>query len=150
MKRNLRNKHLFILFAILCLTGCTAKGNNDVKPVMSEDPGAASRLFPALAGIESVEMEIQKYGGSHPRDALPSPTDYRYRGYITLSEAAADRYVGTYQFTDAEPDISFEVLERREGQWRYSDEFQKDVLNEGLVGNVWLSGRTLLFDIGTM
>lgn len=82
MKRNLRNKHLFILFAILCLTGCTAMGYNDVKPVMSEDPDVASGLFPALAGIESVEMEILKYGGSHPRDALPSPTDYRYRGYI--------------------------------------------------------------------
>lgn len=58
--------------------------------------------------------------------------------------------MGTYLCTDAEPDISFEVLERREGQWRYSDEFQKDVLKEGLVGNVWLNGRTILFDIGTM
>jgi hypothetical protein len=42
------------------------------------------------------------------------------------------------------------TLEKREGEWKYSHEFCKDMIKSGLVGNVWLDGSTLLFSVGTM
>ena len=143
----------------LCITGCTVRGkagDNDssggkepVKPDIctTTNINAAMQLFPSLEGVEAVEMEQLKYGGSSSPRSLPAPVDYQYRGYITLSDEAAEKYGHDYSFTDADPKVSFEVLKERNGHWKYSYEFQQKIIKSGLIGDVWLDGNILLFSI---
>ena len=153
---------IYILAVLLCIVGCTEKGkisNNyssseeaSMKPNIctTTDLEVAVKLFPSLKGAESLEMEQLKYGGSSSPSLLPSPVDYQYRGYITLSNEAAAKYAHDYIFTDADPKVPFEAIKMRDGRWKYSYEFQKDIIKSGLVGDVWLDGNTILFSIGTM
>lgn len=151
-----------LLVLMICITGCTVRGrisNNDssveeesMKPSISTTTNleVVVKLFPNLEGAETIEMEQLKYGGSSSPRSLPAPVDYQYRGYITLTEEASTKYTQNYIFTDAEPKISFEAIKERKGQWKYSYDFQKEIIKSGLVGDVWLDGNTLLFSIGTM
>ena len=153
---------VYILTITLCITGCTVRGgagNNDssnegelMKPSIctTTDINAVVKLFPSLEGAESVEMEQLKYGGSSSPRSLPTPADYQYRGYITLSDEAAEKYGHDYSFTDANPKVSFEILKERNGHWKYSYKFKKKIIKSGLVGDVWLDGNILLFSVGTM
>lgn len=153
---------IYILAVLLFITGCTARGrisnNNSYSEEASMKPNictttdleVAVKLFPSLEGAESLEMEQLKYGGSSSPRLLPAPVDYQYRGYITLSDEAAAKYAHDYIFTDADPKVSFEAIKERDGRWKYSDEFQMEIIKSGLVGDVWLDGNTILFSIGTM
>lgn len=137
---------------ILSTTGCGASGSSESPAVTtSTDTAVMKNLFPNLEGVEAVEMEQHKYGGSDGIDLLPGPTDYQYMGYITLSDDAATKYADTYDFKEVTtPKVFFTNIQQRDGQWRYSYEFGKDIIKKGLVGNVWMDGNTLLFSVGTM
>ena len=116
----------------------------------STDVAVIEKLFPSLEGAETIEMEQLKYGGSDRPEVLPAPVDYNYRGYITLSEAAAEKYASAYSFTEMQPQVSFASVKEREGQWTYSFDFSKEIIPAGYSGYIWMDGTTLLFDIGTM
>ena len=76
-----------VLTMTLCITGCTVRGkagNNDssdgkepVKPDIctTTNINAAMQLFPSLEGVEAVEMEQLKYGGSSSPRSLPAPVE---------------------------------------------------------------------------
>ena len=121
----------------------------DPKIVTSTDISTAESIFPALKGVEKVEVEELSYGGSSDRTGIPGPTDYLYRGYITLSDEAAEKYMEKYSFEEAEAEVPFKKISERPGHWMYSREFCMDIMPEGHTGDIWLSGDTLLFDMGT-
>lgn len=139
----------------LCVTGCSMSDSPTEPTVtISTDTDVAARLLPGLEGIEAVEMEQHKYGGTESPWELPGPTDYRYMGYVTISAATADEYAQSYDFSDAmaQPDVPFATMKKRDGHWTYSYEFCKAVIKDGLVGDIWLDGskRTIMFSIGSM
>lgn len=139
---------LIIMAVSLCAGGCAERNrkNEEITVVTSTDPGAAAELFPALEGIEEIEMEQVRYGGSTPL----GPADYQYSGYITLSEKMAGRYAEAYEFEDiVPPDVTFYEVPERSGDWKYSRDFRKDIVRKSLVGDVWMDGTTLLFSVGT-
>lgn len=149
---------LFIIMvyciAVLYMENGGISDTSDSRPVPVEinttDLNAVGKIFPGLNGAVSAQVEQLKYGGSSSRDALPSPVDYQYRGYITLSAEAAARYAKEFSFADAVPEVSFEILKKQTGHhWKYSDEFEQTIIRNGFVGDVWLDGDTILFSVGT-
>ena len=149
---------LFIIMvycvAVLYMENGGISDTSDSRPVPvainTTELNAVGKIFPGLNGAVSAQVEQLKYGGSSSRDALPSPVDYQYRGYITLSEEAAARYAEEFSFADAEPEVSFEIIKKQTGHhWKYSDEFEQTIIRNGFVGDVWLDGDTILFSVGT-
>ena len=153
---------LRFLVAMLCVSGCALKKGPDNSNPSREgtlaekniytttDLEAAVSLFPSLKGIETLEMEQIVYGDSSSRRTIPGPSDYLYRGYITVSDEAAAEYAHDYVFSDAAPDVSFETIRERKGPWKYSYDFQKNHIKNGYFGDMWINGNTILFSIGTM
>ena len=142
------------VFFCICMIGCGKDDNEEalMNPIISTstDLKLVERLFPSLEGAVSLEMEQLKYGGSEGTDKLPGPTDYIYRGYIVLSDEKAGLYTNTYNFTATEAKVPFESIKERAGNWKYSYDFNKEIIPAGYVGTVWIDGNTLLFDFGTM
>lgn len=122
-----------------------------MKPIISisTDLNVIEKLFPSLEGAMAIEMEQLKYGGSEDEESLPVPVDYKYRGYVTLSDDVAKLYEETYIFNETSPKIVFESINEREGNWKYSFELSKTIIPEGYVGNVWMDGNLLLFEFGS-
>ncbi len=140
----------------LCLVGCSnhKKDTDDTADGMSvsqsTDLTVIEKLFPSLEGCCGAETEQLKYGGSEGSDRLPGTVDYKYRGYVTLTDKAAQALSENCSFTEVQPQVTFESIEEREGKWQYSLELCEKIVPEGYVGTVWMDGNTLLFDIGTM
>ena len=122
-----------------------------IKPSISKstDLNMIEKLFPSLEGAVAIEMEQLKYGGSEDTETLPGTVDYKYRGYVTISDESAKQFETTYIFTETAPKVIFETINEREGNWRYSFDLCKNIIPEGYVGNVWMDGNTLLFEFGT-
>lgn len=111
----------------------------------------AKRLLPGLEGIESADIEQIKYGGTQPSDFVPTPTDYYYQGYVELSDEAARKYASSYDFVEGTvPQVDFQEVIARDGKWLYSYEFDKAVIGERSIGNLWLDGNTVLFSLHTV
>lgn len=138
-----------VMICVACLSGC--KGNNQPQvdgPIT--DLSAVPKLFPSLNGVKEFEAEQIKWGGND-RTAVPGPTDYEYHGYIVLTEEAAEEYRNQYDFDGTSPAISFQfsVVADRGGNWKYSKDFEKAVVDPTLTGHVWMDGNTLLFELRT-
>ena len=135
--------------AIVLLAGCSSS-DNEPKATVVKGVEVAENLFPSLEGIESAEIEELKYGGDNDR-SVPGPADYEYRGYVILSNDAATAYAATYDFTKTipVPDVSFALLDECTGDWKYSKEFRDKLVPAGYVGDVWLDGTIILFDISS-
>ncbi|MCR4691560.1 MAG: hypothetical protein K5739_09470 [Lachnospiraceae bacterium] len=159
MKKRIVFVSLLTAMLLACITGCSAgksSGQNSqsapVEPVITTttDTAAVSKLLPSLEGVTDFEAEQLKYGeNDNPRE-LPDQVSFKYHGYITLSKEAAEKYANAYDdFTEADPSVSFEQVQQREGNWLYSPKMCKDLLGPGIFGDIWMSGNVILFDLGT-
>ena len=123
---------------------------NNEEAVMppSTDMDAIAKMFPSLEGALESEWEQIKLGGGD--DRVPGPTDYMYQGYIVLSDEAAQKYATSYKWSEAEPDVTFESIEKRDGAWKTSYDFCKDIIPGYYGGTVWIDGNVILFSITTI
>ncbi len=135
-----------LMITIMVLIGCSNSNKETIG--VSSDTQAIGNMFPALEGVLETKWEQEKLGSGD--DRVPGPTDYTYRGYVTLDEEAAANYAASYEWTDAEPDVVFMEIEAVEGNWKYSSDFADDIIPGYYFGSVWLDGNTLLFCISTM
>ena len=140
---------ILVLALLVCATACTngKRAGEEAKSSVSTDISAIEKLFPSLEGATEIEWEQVTLGSGDSR--VPGPTDYRFQGYIVLSDDAAQKYASSYDFTEAEPDVTFENIKEREGKWKYSEDFCKDIIPEYYPGSVWIDGNTILFSVTT-
>lgn len=111
----------------------------------------AKDIFPTLDGIESVEMEQVRIGGTQDRDLVPGPADYSYQGYIELSSEAIRGYAESYDFLEGSvPQVEFHTVGKRDGQWHHCHALCEAVIKPGLFGDIWMDGNTVLFHVYTM
>ena len=47
------------------------------------------------------------------------------------------------------PDVAFETIKKRDGSWKYSYDFCKEVIPSYYGGSVWIDGNVILFSITT-
>lgn len=137
------------LIFVMGITACTSEKKADENAVTnpSSDMKAVEKFFPSLEGAVETQWEQITLGEGNER--TPGPTDYQYQGYIILSEDSAQKYESAYEWNQAEPDVEFESIEEREGNWKYSGDFRKDIIPEYYGGSVWKDGNTILFSITT-
>ena len=119
----------------------------EAEVIMSTDTNAIAKLFPELTGVESAEWEQITLGDG--KTELPGPTDYRYQGYIILSDGDAGYYHDTYSWTPETPDVIFQEIESKDGDWNYSEDFADTIIPGYLAGSIWLDGNMLLFSVTT-
>lgn len=148
---------LMIVLVLVLLTGCNASdgnghksenNNEETEIIMSTDTNAIAKLFPQLTGVESAEWEQITLGDG--TSELPGPTDYRYQGYITLTNEAAENYLSSYSWTPDTPDVSFSEIEPKDGNWNYSEDFADAIIPGYYSGSIWIDGNTILFSVTTM
>ncbi|WP_022770808.1 hypothetical protein [Butyrivibrio sp. NC2007] len=72
-----------------------------------------------------------------------------YQGYIVLSDEAAEKYASSYEWKEVDPDVTFESIEKPEGNWKYSYDFCKDIIPGYYGGAAWIDGNTIIFSITT-
>ena len=142
-----------LALCIFCMAGCNGRngtdtGRNSAKTYYSTETDAVEKMFPSLEGIKAAEWEQVTMGSG--REEVPGPTDYRYQGYITLTDEAAEKFASEYSFDDAAPDVELETVSEREGQWKFSNEFNNDMKPEYYSGKMWIDGNTIFFSITTM
>jgi hypothetical protein len=142
-----------ILLAVMVLAGCANSNSanegitQDYQQLDITSKDAIAKMFPSLEGVLDSEWEQIKLGSGD--DRTPGPSDYKYQGYIVLSEEAADKYASSYEWKEAEPDITFESIETRSGSWNYSYDFCKDIIPGYYGGEMWIDGNVILFSITT-
>ena len=132
--------------------GSTTNANaNASAATISTDVSIVQDLFPGLDGIESTEFEVIRHGGDDPR-SIPGPTDYVYQGYIVLTEEAANKLAGAYEWQDFETSVTFESLTERSGDYKLDGHFTKDVLKSTYSGRTWFdeTNKTILFTVQTL
>lgn len=130
------------------ISGCSFGTNgreNETSIITNTE--TVNKLFPSLEGVETVEIEVKILGKNS--FFLPGPNDYRYQGYITLSDDAASGYAEDYSFTSDDPDVEFEKIKSRDGQWMKSNDFTKEIKPDYYNGNVWIDDNTILFSVNT-
>ena len=133
-------------------TGSVNASNTNISAATtSTDVSVVQGMFPGLDGIESTEFEVIKHGGDDPR-SIPGPTDYIYKGYIVLTEEAANTIAEKYEWQDFEPDVTFEAITERDGDYKLDGHFTKEILKGSLSGRVWFNeaDRTILFNVQTL
>ena len=113
----------------------------------SDDIQAVAGMFPYMEGIVESKWEHMSLGNGDDRAA--GPTDYKYQGYIVLNKEAAEKYLSSYEWKGSDPDVNFESVEEREGSWKYSHDFCREVIPGYYEGSVWLNGNTILFCVRT-
>lgn len=138
-----------VLTLLVCATACTKDrtAGSEAKSSVSTDISAAEKFFPSLEGVTEIEWEQVTLGSGN--DRAPGPADYKFQGYIVLSDDAAQKYASSYDFAEAKPDVTFENIKEREGNWKYSEDFCKDMIPEYYLGSVWIDGNTVLFSVTT-
>ena len=152
MKRALAG--MLILAMILGTTACSKeklndRTRNDTPEVhQSDSMEAIAKMFPSLEGAVETDWEQITLGSGD--DRIPGSTDYKYQGYIVLSDDAAEIYASAYEWKEVDPEVTFESVEAREGTWKYSYDFCKDIIPGYYGGLVWIDGNTILFSITTM
>lgn len=147
----------FLAGALLCalvpITGCSSawrQGDVPKSVARFDDVETAERILPSLEGIESVDMEQVRVGGTQSRDLVPGPADYVYQGYVTLSDEAAEGYAESYDLHDGgTPQVELEAVEGRDGRWLHDHDLCEDLIKGGLFGDVWLDGNTMLVCVYT-
>ena len=152
---NLLKKSLFIIFNIifiLSLSGCNMKINPKQNIVYtSNDVEGIHNLFPDLEGIESCEWEQVQLNNTKRFELFPSPTDYKYQGYIQLTDEQAEKYIQEYgiTFNSASPNITFVSIEKHRNKlWKFSGEFDKQINNGPNSGYIYFDGENeLLFSV---
>ncbi len=144
---------IILVMIILCVFACSGKNQVDDTEVEekimnpSNDMQAISKMFPSLEGATESQWEQIKLGSDD--ESIPGPNDYKYQGYIVLSEDAAKNYAESYDWKEVKPDVNFESIEVREGNWKYSYDFCMDYIPKYYAGEVWIDGNTILFSITT-
>ena len=84
-----------------------------------------------LEGVTSCEFEQILHDNSGGRIPVPGPSDYEYRGIITLSEEEAEEYFNKYNWTEDTsfvcPDLgSIDTSKLSGDTWYYCTDFQND------------------------
>ncbi len=150
MSRKLISSVIALLMTFSLLAGCTGPGRGEDNIASEEvnrpmtDTSFIAKVLPGLEGVTETEWEEIRLGSDDRM--VPGPTDYQYEGYVTISEEAADKYLSEYEWSEAEPDVTFEYIRERDGDWKYSYDFEKAV-SEGAhySVSVWIDGNTILF-----
>lgn len=140
---------VFVMGITACTTGKKTNKESAEESMMnpSNSMKAVEKFFPSMEGAIETQWEQIRMGEGDER--TPGPTDYRYQGYIILSEDAAQKYKSAYEWNQVEPDVEFESIEKREGNWKYSDDFCRDIIPGYYNGSVWIDGKTIMFSITT-
>ena len=114
----------------------------------STDVAVIEKIFPKLEGIVSVEYEVKVLGSTD--SSVPGPTDYRYQGYIVLSDDAAAKYTAEYQWNDSDDDVVFDTIVVRNGNYKSAPGFVNDIIKKSsYTGKAWMNGNTILFSVNT-
>ena len=141
---------------ILLMLGATAcSGKKEISKTVNDEAimnpsnnmEAIAKMFPSLEGALEAQWEQIRLGSGVGR--TPGPTDYQYQGYIILADEAAEKYASSYEWKEVDPDVTFESIEKPEGNWKYSYDFCKDIIPGYYGGAAWIDGNTVIFSITT-
>lgn len=141
---------MIMISAVACASadgGKRVTDSEEAAPKVSTDLDSIAVFFPKLEGAQEAEWEQITLGSGDSR--VPGPTDYKYQGYVVISDDTAEQYASTYEWKEAEPEVKFENIQERSGNWKYSNDFAQDMLQGRYGGSIWIDGNLILFSITT-
>ena len=90
---------------------------------------------------------MPRKGNVPVREVLPDPMYNDVKVSKLINNIMLDGKKGVAQRSCYD---AFDLIKERTGNWKYSYDFNKEIIPAGYVGTVWIDGNTLLFDFGTM
>ncbi len=145
MKKNILSV-LTIFIISISLIACSSKTPD---PEIFYDVSMAQKMFPGLSGITNVAIETE-YLGDQTRS--PGPSDIKYRGLIELDYNISNTYHNEYQWVETtfQPYTEYIVTNMHPTSvWCECNDFTKDMMDKGLIGQVYFYDNVIWFEVMT-
>lgn len=148
-KKIIRIAIIYVLLIAVVLVIVLKNGGEKVEVCKQRtDIEILQKWFPNLEGIESAVWEAEVLGADS--NGVPGPGTYEARGFIYLIDEKAEEYLNGYEWEEKKPQLSgsaIDISAYQEMKWYYSRDFEKEVKPDYYVGNMFLSGDVVWFEV---